>query len=143
MVISNQVSIDRLIPGKRYIIAINWNTTNNLRIDDECLIYGTYVRYEHTRGRTRSFDSGLQLLLTPARTNAIFDICGQHTRVSIMNKFFEIYKPSVKELFEAYIFHQLKLPLDIKKLIRKDHFNLKCKYRAKPKQLKSATLKGI
>ena len=49
MVISNQVSIDRLIPGKRYIIAINWNTANNLRIDDECLIYGTYVRYEHTR----------------------------------------------------------------------------------------------
>lgn len=133
MVISNQVSIDRLIPGKKYIIAINWNTTNNLRIDNECLIYGTYIRYEYTRGRTRSFDSGLQLLLTPGRTNAIFDICGQHTKVSIMNKFFEIYKPSLKELFEAYIFHQLNLPLDIKKHIRKEHFNLKCKYRAKPK----------
>ena len=133
MVISNQISVDRLNPGKKYIIAINWNTTNNLRIDNECLIYGTYVRYEYTRGRTRSFDSGLQLLLTPARTNAIFDIYGQHTKISIMNKFFEIYKPSLKELFEAYIFHQLNLPLDIKKLIRKDHFNLKCKYRAKPK----------
>ena len=99
VIISNQVSIDRLIPGKKYIIAINWNTTNNLRIDKECLIYGTYVRYEYTRGRTRSFDSGLQLLLTPARTNAIFDIYGQHTKVSIMNKFFEIYKPSLKCLF--------------------------------------------
>ena len=49
MRISNEVTIDRLIPENRYVIAINWNDTNTLRTEGYYLLHGTFKRIEFIR----------------------------------------------------------------------------------------------
>ena len=113
------LSLERLIPGEKYLVIINWNEHNNLRFDKEYKFFGIFERLQFVRGRTRSYDSGLQLLLSPSRTNAIFNFNGRSVPVSSGNCFYKIYRPSQKELQNEYFLRRLKICYDMKRLIRK------------------------
>lgn len=119
MRISNEVTIDRLIPGNKYVIAINWNDTNTLRTDGEYLLHGIFKRIEFIRGRTYSYDTGLSILLSPSRINAIFDVNGQTCKISSANRFFERYPVDEHEICSEYTIRYLHLPTDMKRVIRK------------------------
>ena len=118
MVIRNQLSSQQLKPGENYIIAIDWNHTNDFRNDQEYLVYGTFLRLEYIRGRTHSYDSGLQLLLSPSRINAIFRIDGQRCRISSVNKFYKIQKPFESEILNECLLRTLPFDNYIRKKIR-------------------------
>jgi len=118
MRISNEVTIDRLIPENRYVIAINWNDTNTLRTEGDYLLHGTFKRIEFIRGRTYSYDTGLSILLSPSRINAIFDINGQICKISSANCFFERYQVDEHEICTEHTIRHLNLPTDMKRVIR-------------------------
>jgi len=120
MIISNQVSIDYLVADKKYVIAMNWNQTNDMRFDPEGLINGTFKRLEFIKGRTMSYDTGLQILLRPSRINAIFEIAGQNYKVSSANTFYTIYQPTEQEICSEYSIRGLNLPPELKREIRKN-----------------------
>ena len=119
MRLSNQISVFSLIPGKRYIVEVVWNDTNTLRSDREYLLTGEFKRLEYIRGRTYSYDSGLDVLLAPSRVNAVFDINGRNCKVSSANNFYEIFQPSGNTIACAYVLNKLNLPLEVKTIIKK------------------------
>ena len=119
MRLSNQLSAFSLIPGKRYIVEVVWNDTNTLRNDREYLLTGEFKRLDYIRGRTYSYDSGLDVLLAPSRVNAVFDINGRNCKVSSANNFYEIFQPSGNSIASAYVLKKLKLPFEIKRMIKK------------------------
>ena len=45
------LSLERLIPGEKYLVIINWNEHNNLRFDKEYRIFGIFERLQFVRGR--------------------------------------------------------------------------------------------
>jgi hypothetical protein len=120
MKVSNQVSIDNLVSEKRYIIALNWNQTNDMRFDSEYLVNGIFKRLEFIKGRTMSYDTGLQILLRPSRVNAIFELAGHSYTVSAANAFYKIYRPTEHEICSEYSIHRLPLPIELKREIRKN-----------------------
>ena len=79
-----------LIPNKKYFIEVQWNIKNNLRIDNNYTLTGTFVKTSYVRGRTCSFDTGLKLLLSNSRFEVIFNVDGIEHIVSSVNKFYEI-----------------------------------------------------
>lgn len=119
MRLSNQLSAFKLVPGKRYIVEVAWNDTNTIRSDREYLLTGEFKRLEYIRGRTYSYDSGLDVLLAPSRVNAIFDFNGRNCKVSSANNFYEIFQPSGNLIASAYVLKKLKLPTDVKDMIKK------------------------
>lgn len=124
-----------LIPGKKYYIDIQWNLTNNLRLPTSYSTIGTYVGTNYVRGRTHSFDSGLQILLERARSEVIFNINGENTTVSSVNVFYEILAPPTDKIAKIHTLLKLPLPNDIKKHIAKyTDYILDLYYR--PKKLK-------
>lgn len=120
MRISNQISIDHLEGEKKYIIAMNWNQTNDIRFEPECLVYGIFKRLEFIKGRTMSYDTGLQVLLRPSRINAIFEIAGSNYKVSSANTFYTIYQPTEQEISSQHAINGLPLPPELKREIRKN-----------------------
>ena len=119
MRISNEVSIDRLSPGKKYIIDVNWNDTNTLRIERDYLLHGVFKRLEYVKGRAYSYDSGLSVLLSPSRINAIFDINGQTCKISSANRFYEQCHIHKDDIVAYYAIHCIQLPNDVKREIGK------------------------
>jgi hypothetical protein len=117
MPLSQSINPHKLISGKKYLIEIQWNITNDLRIPASSQIIGTFIDHVYVRGRTRSFDSGLQLLLSRSRYESIFEINGMHRKVSSANKFYEILSPDAYEFASVYSIYTLPLPNDIKKEI--------------------------
>ena len=117
MPLSKQIHVDHLKPGKKYLIEVQWNLTNNLRMLNTTVLTGTFVDYVYVRGRTRSFDSGLQLLLSRSRFELVFNIDGKKHHISSVNKFYEILTPSSAELASVYSVYTLPLPNDLKKEI--------------------------
>ena len=113
------LSPERLIPGEKYLVIINWNEQNNVRFDNEYSFFGTFERLQFVRGRTRSYDSGLQLLLSPSITNAIFNCNGRILPISSANTFYKIYRPLKKEIESEYFLRKMKICLDMKRMIRK------------------------
>ena len=61
MPLSKQIKTYDLIPGKRYMIDIQWNLTNDLRIPNSNYAIGTFLASNYIRGRTYSYDTGLQV----------------------------------------------------------------------------------
>ena len=117
MPLSQRIHADNLKPGKKYLIELQWNLTNNLRMINTTILTGTFVDYVYVRGRTRSFDSGLQLLLSRSRFEMVFNIDGANRNISSVNKFYEILKPSPADLASVYSIYTLPLPNDLKKEI--------------------------
>ena len=113
------LSLDRLVPGEKYLVIINWNEHGNFRFDNEYRFFGEFERLQFVRGRTRSYDSGLQLLLSPNRTNAIFNCNGRIVPISSANTFYKIYRPLKKEIESEYFLRKMKICLDMKRMIRK------------------------
>ena len=119
MPLSKQIETYDLIPGKKYMIDIQWNLTNNLRIPNSNYMIGTFVASNYIRGRTHSYDSGLQVLLSRSRFELEFNINGNKTIISSVNKFYEVLTPPKDIIEQAYKIFTLPLPNDIKKYICK------------------------
>ena len=111
-------SLDNLIPDETYLVLINWNQTGNFRFDNEFRLIGKFIQPDYIRGRTRSFDSGLTVLLTPNRLNAIFESRGERISVSSANTFYRMIKPSKKDIQREKIIRDIILPEHTKSLIR-------------------------
>ena len=112
-----KVSPQNLKIGKKYYVDVKWNLTNNLRVDNHYTFIGIYKNSFYVRGRTHSFDSGLQVLLAPSRYEIQFEINGIHQKVSSSNVFYEILNPSEKQIASISYLYQLKLPIELKKYI--------------------------
>ena len=83
------------------------------------MLHGIFKRIEFIRGRTYSYDTGLNILLSPSRINAIFEINGQNCKISSANRFFERYNIGEHEICSEYTIRHLRLPTDMKRVIRK------------------------
>ncbi len=110
--------MDNLIPDETYLVVINWNQSGNFRFDNEYRLIAKFIRHDYIRGRTRSFDSGLTVLLTPNRVNAIFESRGDRISISSANTFYKIIRPSKKEIQHEKIIRSITLPQESKSLIR-------------------------
>lgn len=119
MPLSKQLKIYDLVPGKRYMIDIQWNLTNDLRIPNSNYMIGTFLASNYVRGRTYSYDSGLRVLLSRSRLETEFNINGNKTIVSSVNKFYEILTPPKDIIEQVHKIFTLPLPNDIKKYICK------------------------
>lgn len=133
MPLSTVVSPHNLVPGKKYLIEVQWNLTNDLRLPATQTMIGTFLQSSYVRGRTCSFDTGLQLLLSRSRYETSFSIDGKSSIVSSVNKFYEILSPSPSDFAALRQLYSLRLPNDIKKYISSfSDLTLNLKYRPKP-----------
>lgn len=117
MPLSKPISVHRLVPNKRYLIELQWNIENNVRMPSSTLLEGIYVESEFKRGRSMSFDTGLEILLSRPRIESKFIVNGQILKVSSVNKFYEILHPNEKEITIMNTIFSLPLPNDLKKEI--------------------------
>ena len=138
MPLSKPISVHRLVPNKRYLIEIQWNIENNVRMPTSTILEGIYIESEFRRGRSMSFDTGLEILLSRPRIEAKFMINGTIQIVSSVNKFYEILYPDEVEFTKVHAIYSLPLPNDIKKEINYYVGNRKKLYyrkkRVKPKK---------
>ena len=67
MPLSKPISVHRLVPNKRYLIEIQWNIENNVRMPTSTLLEGIYIESEFRRGRSMSFYTVLEILLSRPR----------------------------------------------------------------------------
>lgn len=134
MPLSNPIPSHNLIPGTKYLIDVQWNVTNDLRFPKNHILTGTYIGTCFVKGRTLSFDSGLQVLRSRSRYETSFLIDGEPCKMSSVNKFYEIISPSPHELAGMCKLYKLPFHNDIKKYIYSfTGIALNLKYRAKPK----------
>lgn len=117
MPLSKLISVHRLVPDKRYLIELQWNIENNVRMPTSTILEGIYIESEFKRGRSMSFDTGLEILLSRPRIEAKFMINGQIRTVSSVNKFYEVLYPDEIEFTRMNAILSLPLPNDIKKEI--------------------------
>jgi len=117
MPLSKPISVHRLVPNKRYLIEIQWNIENNVRMPTSIILEGIYIESEFRRGRSMSFDTGLEILLSRPRIEAKFMINGTIQIVSSVNKFYEILEPDPLDFAKVQAIYSLPLPNDIKKEI--------------------------
>ena len=118
MPLSNRINVHKLLAGKKYLIELQWNLTNTVRNDQPIILTGKFVENIYVRGRTRSFDSGLQLLTSRPRIETVFNIDGCNHTVSSVNKFYEILIPKPVEFMSVYSIYRLPLPFVLKREIR-------------------------
>lgn len=117
MPLSKPISVHRLVPNKRYLIEIQWNIENNVRMPTSTILEGIYIESVFRRGRSMSFDTGLEILLSRPRIEAKFMINGTIQIVSSVNKFYEILEPDPLDFAKVQAIYSLPLPNDIKKEI--------------------------
>jgi hypothetical protein len=110
--------LDKLIPDETYLVVINWNQSGDFRFDNEYRLIGKFIEHQYIRGRTRSFDSGLTVLLTPNRINAIFESRGERISISSANTFYKIVRPTKNEIQHEKILRYMHLSDNSKHLIR-------------------------
>jgi len=112
-----KTSPQNLKVGKKYFVDVRWNLTNNLRVDNHYTFIGIYKDSSYVRGRTHSFDSGLQVLLAPSRYEVKFEVDGLHQKISSSNAFYEIVNPPERQIASISCLFKLKLPIELKKYI--------------------------
>ena len=117
MPISKIINAHHLVPGKKYLVDVHWNITNDLRMPTSYAIIGRFKHNTYVRGRTGSFDSGLQILLSRSRCESTFIVDGEEHTVSSVNKFYEVLTPSAREFAMVRNIYALPLPLDLKKIV--------------------------
>lgn len=134
MPLSNPINPHSLVPGKQYLIDIQWNVTNNVMTMPSNSIIGTFIEHNYVRGRTYSYDSGLAVLLSRSRYESTFMVNGQQYTVSSVNKFYEVLTPPNDIIAKSHVLFRLPVPNDLKKYICKftDYILDMC-YRPKPK----------
>lgn len=133
MPLSKLIKAYDLIPGKKYMIDIQWNLTNDVRIPNSNYAIGTFLASNYIRGRTYSYDTGLQVLLSCSRLETEFNIDGNKTIVSSVNKFYEVLTPPNDIIDKVHKIFTLHLPNDIKKYICKYiEFTKDLYYRPRP-----------
>jgi hypothetical protein len=115
MPLSKAIKPCDLVPGRKYMIDIQWNLTNDLRIPNGYYLLGTFISSNYIRGRTYSYDSGLKVLLSRSRMETIFNVDGEKLIISSVNKFYEILYPTNNIVFQSYVLYQL--PLDRKSVV--------------------------
>jgi len=115
--LSKPISVHRLVPDKRYLIEIQWNIENNIRMPTSTILEGIYIESVFKRGRSMSFDTGLEILLSRPRIEAKFMINGTMQIVSSVNKFYQILEPDPLDFAKVQAIYSLPLPNDIKKEI--------------------------
>lgn len=127
---SNLVSVQNLIPGKKYFIDVEWNIKSDFRTDNGHSFIGTFVNSAFVKGRTYSFDTGLEILLSRSRYEATFKINGILQTVSAANHFYKRINPSACEIASVYRIYTLPiiLPLELKKNICDYAVNKRNKY---------------
>ena len=134
MPLSNLIPPVSLVPGKQYMIDIQWNLTNNLMTSPIQSIIGTFIEHRYIRGRTYSYDSGLAVLLSRSRYESIFMVHGHPHVVSSVNKFYEVLTPPNDIIAKSHVLFRLPVPNDIKKYICEfTDYILDLCYRPKPK----------
>ena len=134
MPLSKQISSHNLIPGMKYLVDIQWNITNDLRLPTNHIVTGTFIGSSFVKGRTLSFDSGLQVLRSRSRYEMSFLIDGEPCKLSSANKIYEIITPPLCEIAGMCKLYKLPFNNDIKKYIYSfTGIALNLKYRAKPK----------
>ncbi len=135
MPLSGQINVHNLVPNKKYIIEVLWNLTNNKRMPAEIILTGTFIDASFKRGRSRSFDTGLVILLSRPRFETRFRINGQIQIVSSVNRFYEILHPDPTELARVSAIYKLPIPNELKKIVNYYTGNRKkLYYRKKTKQ---------
>ena len=117
MPLSKPISVHRLVSDKRYLIEIQWNIENNIRMPTSTILEGIYIESVFKRGRSMSFDTGLEILLSRPRIEAKFMINGTMQIVSSVNKFYQILEPDPLDFAKVQAIYSLPLPNDIKKEI--------------------------
>ena len=117
MPLSKAIKPCDLVPGRKYMIDIQWNLTNDLRIPNGYYLLGTFISSNYIRGRTYSYDSGLKVLLSRSRMETIFNVDGEKLIISSVNKFYEILYPTNNIVFQSYVLYQLPLPNYITPLV--------------------------
>jgi hypothetical protein len=118
MPLSNRINVHKLLAGKKYLIEVQWNLTNTVRNDQPTISTGIFVENIYVRGRTRSFDSGLQVLTSRPRIETVFNRDGCNHAVSSTNKFYEILTPKSIDFVSVYSIYRLPLPFVLKREIR-------------------------
>ena len=81
------------------------------------ILEGIYIESVFKRGRSMSFDTGLEILLSRPRIEAKFMINGTMQIVSSVNKFYEILEPDPLDFAKVQAIYSLPLQNDIKKEI--------------------------
>jgi hypothetical protein len=116
---SNLVSVQNLIPGKKYFIDVEWNINSDFRTDKGYSFIGIFVNSAFVKGRTYSFDTGLEVLLSRSRYEATFKIDGLLQTVSAANHFYERIEPTACEIASVYTIYTLptRMPIELKKYI--------------------------
>lgn len=119
MPVSKIIKAHHLVPGKKYLVDVQWNITNDLRMQTSHTVIGVFKHNTYIRGRTGSFDSGLQILLSRSRCESTFTVDGDETTVSAVNKFYEVIIPCACDFAMIGKIYALPLPLDLKKIVGK------------------------
>jgi hypothetical protein len=115
------------------LIEVQWNIENNARMPWTIIMTGTYIESAFKRGRSMSFDTGLEVLLSKPRIESKFMIDGTIQYVSSVNRFYEILEPDPVDFAKVQAIYSLPLPNDIKKEINYYVGNRKkLYYRKKP-----------
>lgn len=117
MPLSSQINVHKLVPNKRYVIEVQWNLTNDMRMPSETILTGTFIDATFKRGRSRSFDTGLVILLSRPRFETRFRINGEIQIVSSVNRFYEILNPNPIEIATVSTIYKLPIPNDLKKIV--------------------------
>jgi len=117
MPLSSQINVNNLVPNKRYVIEVQWNLTNDIRMPRETILTGTFIDATFKRGRSHSFDTGLVILLSRPRFETRFRINGEIQTVSSVNRFYEILTPDPNEISNAFAVYNLPIPNDLKKIV--------------------------
>jgi len=117
MPLSKQIGVHLLVPDKKYLIEVQWNIENNVRMPWTIIMTGTYIESAFKRGRSMSFDTGLAVLLSRSRIESKFMINGTIQTISSVNRFYEILEPDPVDFAKVQAIYSLPLPNDIKKEI--------------------------
>lgn len=117
MPLSKQINVHRLIPDTQYVIEIQWNVTNDMRMPTTTILIGTFIDATYHRGRSMSFDTGLKILLSKPRIESRFMINGMIQSISSVNKCYEILHPDPVEIANVYAIFNLPIPNDLKKIV--------------------------
>ena len=117
MPLSKQINVHRLIPDTQYVIEIQWNVTNDMRMPTTTILIGTFIDATYQRGRSMSFDTGLKILLSKPRIESRFMVNGLIHKISSVNKCYEILHPDPAEIANVYTIFNLPIPNDLKKIV--------------------------
>ena len=123
MPLSKQISVHRLVPDKKYLIEVQWNIENNVRMPWTIIMTGTYIESAFKRGRSMSFDTGLEVLLSRSRIESKFMIDGTIQYVAKVQAIYSLPLPNdIKKEINYYVGNRNKLYYRKKRVIPRNNY---------------------